>query len=111
MRGIDGRYVRAAHSLGASPWQAFTKIYLPLTVSGVGAGCLLVFILAIGSYVTPALIGGRHDQMLSYYIAFNINQTINWGLSAALSVMLVTVVFALYVVYGRIAGLGRVRAG
>jgi putative spermidine/putrescine transport system permease protein len=111
MRGIDGRYVRAAHSLGASPWQAFTRIYLPLTVSGVGAGCLLVFILAIGSYVTPALIGGRHDQMLSYYIAFNINQTVNWGLSAALSVMLVAVVFALYVMYGRIAGLGRVRAG
>jgi putative spermidine/putrescine transport system permease protein len=111
MRGIDGRYVRAAHSLGASPWQAFTKIYLPLTASGVGAGCLLVFILAIGSYVTPALIGGRHDQMLSYYIAFNINQTINWGLSAALSVMLVAVVFALYVVNGRIAGLGQVRAG
>jgi putative spermidine/putrescine transport system permease protein len=111
MRGIDGRYVRAAHSLGASPWQAFYKIYLPLTVSGVGAGCLLVFILAIGSYVTPALIGGRQDQMLSYYIAFNINQTINWGLSAALSVMLVAVVFALYLVYGRIAGLGRIRAG
>jgi len=70
---------------------------------------LLVFILAIGSYVTPALIGGRHDQMISYFIAFNINQSINWGMAAALSTLLLLTVVALYLAFGRIAGVGRVR--
>lgn len=109
MKGIDARYVRAACALGATPWQAFRRIYLPLSLPGIAAAGLLVFILAIGSYVTPALVGGRHDQMLSYYIAFNINQTVNWGLAAALSVILVVVVVALYALYARVARLDRTR--
>ena len=104
MKGIDPQYVRSARSLGANPWQAFRRVYLPQVLPGVAAGCLLVFILAIGSYVTPALIGGRHDQMIAYFIAFNVNQSVNWGLAAALSTLLLAVVLALFPVYGRFAG-------
>jgi len=110
MKGIDPQYVRSARSLGANPWQAFRRVYLPQVLPGVAAGCLLVFILALGSYVTPALVGGRHDQMIAYFIAFNVNQTINWGLAAALSTLLLAVVLALYPLYGRFAGVNRVRA-
>jgi putative spermidine/putrescine transport system permease protein len=110
MKGIDPQYVRSARSLGANPWQAFRRVYLPQVLPGVAAGCLLVFILALGSYVTPALVGGRHDQMIAYFIAFNVNQTINWGLAAALSTLLLAVVLALYPLYGRFAGANRVRA-
>lgn len=109
MKGIDPRYMRAASALGAAPFQAFRRIYLPLTLPGIAASGLLVFILAIGSYVTPALVGGRNDQMLSYYIAFNINQTINWGLAGALSVVLFIVVVLLYALYARVARLDRTR--
>jgi putative spermidine/putrescine transport system permease protein len=109
MRGVDPHLVRAARSLGATVQQSFRRVYLPQTMSGVVAGTLLVFILAIGSYVTPALIGGRHDQMISYFIAFNINQSINWGMAAALSTLLLLTVVALYLAFGRIAGVGRVR--
>jgi putative spermidine/putrescine transport system permease protein len=111
MRGVDTDLVRAARSLGASPWQAFRRVYLPQTMPGVAAGSLLVFILAIGSYVTPALVGGRHDQMISYFIAFNINQSVNWGLAASLSSLLLATVVALYVLYGRLVGIDRLRAG
>ena len=110
MKGIDPQYVRSASSLGANPWQAFRRVYLPQVLPGVAAGCLLVFILALGSYVTPALVGGRHDQMIAYFIAFNVNQTVNWGLAAALSTLLLAVVLALYPLYGRYAGVNRARA-
>jgi putative spermidine/putrescine transport system permease protein len=110
MRGVNPHLVRAARSLGATSFQAFRRVYLPQTMSGVVAGVLLVFILAIGSYVTPALIGGRHDQMISYFIAFNINQAINWGLAAALSTFLLLTVVALYFAFGRVTGIDRVRA-
>jgi putative spermidine/putrescine transport system permease protein len=107
MKGIDPQYVRAARSLGANSWQAFRRVYLPQVLPGIAAGCLLVFILAIGSYVTPALLGGRHDQMIAYFIAFNVNQTVNWGLAAALSTLLLAIIIALYPLYGRYAGTNR----
>ena len=110
MKGIDPLYVRSARSLGANPWQTFSRVYFPLALPGIAAGCLLVFILSIGSYVTPALIGGRHDQMISYFIAFNVNQTVNWGLAAALSVLLLALVLALYPLYARFAGIKQVTA-
>jgi len=110
MKGIDPQYVRSAASLGANPWQVFHRVYLPQVLPGVAAGCLLVFILALGSYVTPALVGGRHDQMIAYFIAFNVNQTVNWGLAAALSTLLLAVVLALYPLYGRFAGVNRAGA-
>ena len=83
MKRISPSYVRAAKSLGANPVEAFVRVYLPLTWYGVGAGALLVFILAIGYWVTPALVGGRSDQMISYFIAFYTNVILIWGPAAA----------------------------
>ncbi len=99
MLGIPGVYVRAASSLGASPVRAFLRVYLPLTLPGVGAGGLLVFILALGYYITPALVGGPRDQMLSYFIAYFVNQATNWGMAAALAAVLLLIVLALYLLF------------
>ena len=104
MKGISPNYMRAAASLGATPIRSFIKVYLPQCVSGITAGCLLVFTVAIGFYITPALVGGAADQMISYYIAFYTNTAANWGLACALSVWLLMATFVLYVVYGRLVG-------
>src|SRR3989454_4650116 len=77
MRGIPPSYVRAASSLGARPLTAFRRVYLPQTLPGVGAGCLMVFIQALGYYITPALVGGADDQMISYFIAFYASKTVD----------------------------------
>lgn len=108
MKGIPPTYWRAASSLGAPPYKAFFRVYLPLTLPGVGAGALLVFILALGYYITPALVGGPRDQMLSYFIAYFVNQSSNWGMAAALALVLLAIVVALYaalvIAYGRRTG-------
>ena len=104
MKGIPKTTMRAAISLGAHPFVAFARVYLPQTLPGIAAGCLLVFISAIGYYITPALIGGAGDQMISYFIAFYTNQTMNWGMAGALGVILLAATLLLYVVYGRISG-------
>jgi putative spermidine/putrescine transport system permease protein len=88
MKGIDPVYMRAAASLGAPGWKRFVRIYLPMTMPGVAAGALMVFMLSVGFYVTPALVGGPNDQMVSYFIAFFTNTTINWGMAAALASLL-----------------------
>jgi putative spermidine/putrescine transport system permease protein len=98
-------------SLGSAPLAAFLRVYVPQTYAGIGAGGLLVFILAIGYYVTPALLGGADDQMLSYYVAQYTNVTVNWGMAAALSVMLLTATLILYAVYNRLIGIERMRLG
>ena len=102
-------YLRAAASLGAPPLTAFRRVYLPQTLPGVGAGCLMVFIQALGYYITPALVGGADDQMISYFIAFYASRTVNWGMAAALSIMLLAATLALYAVYDRLVGLDKVR--
>jgi putative spermidine/putrescine transport system permease protein len=102
MKGISPNYVRAAVSLGAHPFRAFWSVYVPQTFAGVTAGALLVFIMAIGYYITPALLGGPGDQMLSYFVAFYTNSTINWGMAAALGSQLLIIVLLLYWVYSRI---------
>ena len=99
MKGIAPTTMRAALSLGARPWVAFRRVYLPQSMPGISAGCLLVFILALGYYITPALVGGADDQMVSYFIAFYTNETLNWGMAAALAVILLTVTLVLYVLY------------
>jgi putative spermidine/putrescine transport system permease protein len=109
MKGVPDNLTRAALSLGASPWAAFRRVYLPLTLPGVGAGCLIVFIQALGYYITPALVGGAEDQMISYFIAFYASRTINWGMAAALSLMLLAATLALYLVYSRLAGFDKLR--
>lgn len=111
MRGIAPGYVRAALSLGAPPATAFLRVYLPLSMPGVAAGCLLVFILALGYYITPALIGGAADQMLSYFVAFFTLETVNWGMAAALGTVLLTGTLLLYLVYARVLGIDRLRLG
>ncbi len=111
MRGIPPVYMRAASSLGASPFAAFTQVYMPQTLPGVGAGCLLVFILAVGYYITPALVGGAADQMLSYFVAFYTIQTVNWGMAAALGSLLVVATLILYVAYARVVGIDRMKLG
>jgi putative spermidine/putrescine transport system permease protein len=88
MKGIDPVYLRAAASLGATGWKRFLRVYLPMTMPGVAAGALMVFMLSVGFYITPALVGGPDDQMVSYFIAFFTNQTINWGMAAALACLL-----------------------
>ena len=109
MRTIPVAHVRAALSLGATPFTAFWRVYAPQTLPAVGAGVLMVFIQALGYYITPALVGGPDDQMLSYFIAFYASKTINWGMAAALSLALLAATVALYWVYDRLIGIDRIR--
>lgn len=111
MRAIPLSLTRAALSLGASPLVAFCRVYLPLSMPGVAAGCLLVFILAVGYYITPALVGGAADQMISYFVAFFTLQTANWGMGAALATVLLAVTLILYWIYSRLVGIERLRLG
>jgi putative spermidine/putrescine transport system permease protein len=111
MRSIPPVYLRAASSLGAPPLSAFWRVYLPMSMPGVSAGALLVFILALGYYITPALVGGPRDQMVSYFIAYYSNQVTNWGMAAALSAILLVAVLILYAVYNRLVGIDRLRIG
>ena len=107
MKNIPGSHMRAAASLGARPLAVFLSIYLPQTLPGLGAGCLLVFILSLGFYITPALIGGASDQMLSYLIAEFATRTGNWGMASAIAILLLISVAILYPVYrGLIGGNG-----
>jgi putative spermidine/putrescine transport system permease protein len=101
MKSVPPTYQRAAVSLGSHPFAAFWRVYVPQTYPGIGAGVLLVFILAIGYYITPALLGGPNDQMVSYYIAYFTNVTINWGMACALGALLLAATLVLYVIYGR----------
>jgi putative spermidine/putrescine transport system permease protein len=102
MKSVPPTYLRAAVSLGSSPLAAFFRVYVPQTYPGIGAGALLVFILSIGYYVTPALLGGADDQMLSYYIAQYTNVTVNWGMACALGALLLTATLVLYAFYRRV---------
>jgi putative spermidine/putrescine transport system permease protein len=111
MKGISPSYMRAAISLGCHPFASFWKVYFPQTLAGVGAGCLLVFILSIGYYITPALLGSPGDQMVSYFVAFYTNSTINWGMATALGGLLLIATLLLYVVYSWTVGAGRLRLG
>ena len=111
MRTIPPQYMRAAEALGASFPQAFFRVYWPQTLPGVSAGSLLVFILAIGYYITPALVGGRTGQLISNMIAYHMQQSLNWGLAAALGGILLICVIALYFLYDRLVGVERMRLG
>ncbi|NML87061.1 ABC transporter permease [Polaromonas sp.] len=103
MKSVPANYVRAAVSLGSAPLAAFFRVYVPQTYPGVAAGGLLVFITSIGYYVTPALLGGAGDQMLSYYVAQYTNVEVNWGMACALGSVLLTTTLVLYAVYRRFA--------
>ena len=104
MQSIPPTYQRAAVSLGSHPFGAFWRVYVPQTFPGIGAGTLLVFIIAVGYYITPALLGGAGDQMISYYVAYFTNQTINWGMASALGFLLLAGTLVLYFLYRRLTG-------
>ena len=107
MRTIPRSHMSAAASLGAGPAQAFWRVYWPQSLPGVGAGSLLVFILAIGYYITPALVGGSSGQLISNMVAYHMQTSLNWGLASALGGIILVCVTALYILYDRVAG-GRV---
>ncbi|MGC9371542.1 MAG: ABC transporter permease [Paracoccaceae bacterium] len=111
MKTIPPSYVRAAKSLGATNWTAFWRVYFPQSVPGIGAGCILVFILAIGYYITPELVGGTDGTFISNRIAYHISRSGNWGLGAALGSILLAVVLVLYWVYDKIVGIDNVSLG
>ncbi|WP_367847224.1 ABC transporter permease [Rhodoferax sp. WC2427] len=111
MKNIPPIYMRAARSLGAGPARAFFSAYFPHSLPGVAAGGMLTFILAVGYYITPAMLGGPDDQLVSYYIANHVNTTLNWGLAAALAAMLLVGVTAMYAVFVRLTGGSGVKLG
>lgn len=107
MSRLDPSLMPAARSLGASPSAAFLKVYVPLTLPGVLGGFLLVFMLSLGFFVVPAILGGPRDLLLAQLIEFNINQTLNWPFAAALSTVLLVATVILYWIGDRFLGLGR----
>jgi putative spermidine/putrescine transport system permease protein len=109
MKGISPTYMRAAISLGCNPFASFWRVYFPQTYAGIGAGCLLVFILSIGYYITPALLGSPNDQMVSYFVAFYTNTSINWGMATALGGLLLLATVVLYLIYSWLVGASRLR--
>ncbi|QFT66006.1 ABC transporter permease subunit [Roseibium aggregatum] len=111
MKTISPSYVRAAKSLGANDWTAFWRVYFPQTVPGIGAGAVLVFILSIGYYITPELVGGTSGIFISNRIAYHISSSLNWGLGAALGTLLLVAVLVLFVVYDKIVGIDNVKLG
>ncbi|QEX23820.1 polyamine ABC transporter substrate-binding protein [Hypericibacter adhaerens] len=111
MKTISPSHVRAARSLGAGPFYAFWRVYFPQTVPGIAAGCLLTFILCLGYYITPALVGGATDQMVSNLVATAINQENNWGKASALGGILLAATLILYSVYNRLVGVDKMKFG
>ena len=111
MKTIPPSYLRAAKSLGATNWTAFWRVYFPQSVPGIGAGSILVFILAIGYYITPEIVGGTKGVFISNRIAYHISSSLNWGLAAALGTILLVVVLVFYWLYDRIVGIDNVKLG
>ncbi len=111
MKTISPTYMRAAKSLGGTPFYSFLRVYMPQTLPGVAAGCLLTFILCLGYYITPAIVGGPTDQMISGFIERAINSENNWGKASALGVILLTATLILYYVYNKLVGIDRMKLG
>ncbi|WP_429820593.1 ABC transporter permease [Ensifer sp. B1-9] len=111
MKAIPEGQMRAARSLGAPPLRAFWRVYAPQTLPGVAAGCLMTFILSLGYYITPALVGGPRDQMISNFIANYINRDLNWGMAAALACLLLVMTLSIYLVFLRLVGAERIKLG
>ena len=111
MKTISPVYMKAAQNLGATPSWAFIKVYMPQTLPGVGAGVILVFIVAIGYYITPELVGGKDGQLIGNQIAYHLKQSLNWGLASAMGVILLTAILVLYWVYDKIVGIDNMRMG
>ncbi len=111
IKGISSTHMQAARSLGGGPIYSFIRVYLPLTLPGIGAGCLLTFIICLGYYITPALVGGPTDQMMSGFIEQAMNREGNWGKASALGIILLTTTLILFYVYNKLVGLDKVKFG
>ena len=111
MKTISPSLMRAGKSLGGTPFIAFWKVYFPLTIPGIGAGCLLVFILAIGYYITPALVGGASGTLISNQIAFHMKQTLDWSFASAMGLMLLSGVLVIYWIYNKLVGVDNIKLG
>jgi len=111
MKGIPPSYMKAAQNLGATPTMAFIRVYMPQSVPGIGAGCILVFIVAIGYYITPELVGGKDGLMIGNFVAREMQRTLNWGLGAAIGSILLFAVLMLYWTYDRLIGLDNLKMG
>ncbi|WP_211462741.1 ABC transporter permease subunit [Collimonas silvisoli] len=111
MENIDRRLPSAAATLGARPGTTFWKVYFPLSLPGVAAGALMVFVTAIGFFITPALLGGRHQTMITQLIIDQLMQALNWGFAGAISVLLLAVVLLVFLVYDRMVGLSTMAGG
>ena len=111
MKTISPSLMRAGKSLGGTPFIAFWKVYFPLTIPGIGAGCLLVFILAIGYYITPALVGGASGTLISNQIAFHMKSTLDWSFASAMGLMLLSGVLVIYWLYNKVVGIDNIKLG
>ena len=111
MKVIPKRHMRAAQNLGAKPVRAFIRVYLPQTVPGMSAGGLLVFVLAIGYFITPELVGGKDGQLIGHWIAYHLKTTLNWGLCAAIGSILLVIMLVLYWLYNKIVGIDNIKLG
>jgi putative spermidine/putrescine transport system permease protein len=111
MKTIPPSYMRAARSMGATGFTAFRRVYFPQTLSGIGAGSILVFILSIGYYITPALVGGQTGTFITNFIAYHMQQSLNWGLAASIGSILLILVVALYLLYNRLVGIDNMKLG
>jgi len=111
MKTISPSLMRAGKSLGGTPFVSFWKIYFPLTISGIGAGSLLVFILAVGYYITPELVGGASGTLISNQIAYHMKQTLDWSFASAMGLMLLGGVLAIYWVYNKLVGIDNIKLG
>ena len=111
MKTISPSLMRAGKSLGGTPLISFVKIYFPLTIPGIGAGCLLVFILAIGYYITPALVGGASGSLISNTIAYHMKSSLDWAFASALGTMLLVGVLTIYWIYNKLVGIDNIKLG
>lgn len=111
MKTISPSLMRAGKSLGGTPLVSFVKVYFPLTVPGIGAGCLLVFILSIGYYITPALVGGASGSLISNTIAYHMKSSLDWAFASALGTMLLVGVLTIYWIYNKLVGIDNIKLG
>ena len=111
MKTISPNYMKAAQNLGAPPSLAFIRVYMPQTIPGIGAGVILVFIVAIGYYITPELVGGKDGRLIGNMIAYHMKNSLNWGLAAAMGFMLLAAIMALYWIYDKIVGVDNMKMG
>ena len=111
MKTIPLYELRASQSLGANPFITFWRIFWPRSIPGIGAGGLLVFVLSVGYYITPALVGGSKGQMISNQIAFHMKSSLNWGLAAAMGTILLVAVLILYWLYDKVVGIDKMKLG